>query len=49
MERVSIHEALVREHGVKTTERLFNRLGVLIGAWVLLQIASAFLEDSEGA
>lgn len=43
MERVSIRVALVRKHGVKTTERIFNGLTVLIVAWVLLQIASAFL------
>ena len=48
MERVSIREALVRKYGVKTTERIFNGLTVLIVAWVLLQIASAFLEDSGG-
>jgi hypothetical protein len=49
MERVSIREALVRKYGVKTTERILNGLAALIVAWILLQLASVFLEDSGGA
>ena len=49
MQRLSIHEALVKKYGVKTAERILSGLAVLIGAWVLVQLASVFLEDSGGA